>query len=192
MPAMTRNNTKDQLADAFLEQLREGVPINKIRIRSLTEACKLDRQTFYYHFKNIQELSIYVYDRNLKSVFGNADDPVGAWKENTLSILENMSSQHDLRETIAPILGEERMRKELLARMRAEVELVFLPRLVDAGMPKDDARQRTHFVAYLLESILTGWITKDIDESPIDILDHIEEMLNDYAAGVKLRLGKTK
>ena len=53
-------NTKQILADA-LDRLLEKKPLEKIRINDLTEACGVNRQTFYYHFHDIYELVEWMY-----------------------------------------------------------------------------------------------------------------------------------
>lgn len=187
---MVRAGMKDRLADAFIAALHSGTAPGEIRIRTLTEACAVDRQTFYYHFANIHELSAYAYDRELSRVFDGEEAPSTAagWKERVNRILSTLDDQTELRSTIAPMLGEEPLRKALLKAVASEVERVYLPRLEEAGLSAVDARQRAGFVAYLLEAVLTGWITGELDEEVPVILDHIEEMLLDYAAGVELRL----
>lgn len=188
---MARISTKNQLADAFIDALRDGTPPGKVRIRTLTDACALDRQTFYYHFKDIHELGAYAYDRALAHVFdaGRADE--GApddWKRRVSGILASVEDQPDLRRIIAPMLGEEPMRKALLKAVTAEVERIYLPRLEQTGLKATAARERAGFVAYLLEAVLTGWITGEITEEVPVVLDRIDEMLRDYTAGVELRL----
>ena len=62
---MTRasEHTRRQLADALRHKLATK-PLQKITIRELVEECGLNRQTFYYHFKDIYDLLrwMFIYD----------------------------------------------------------------------------------------------------------------------------------
>ena len=49
------DNTKSLLAEAFRQLMKEK-PLNKIRVHDLTEKCGINRQSFYYHYKDIYDL----------------------------------------------------------------------------------------------------------------------------------------
>lgn len=51
MPA----NTKTMIAETFFN-LAKGKSIDKITVTDLVERCKISRQTFYYHFKDIMDV----------------------------------------------------------------------------------------------------------------------------------------
>ena len=58
-------DTKKAMANA-LRACMQSSPIDRISIKEITDACGLNRQTFYYHFKDIYDLIkwMYVYDIN--------------------------------------------------------------------------------------------------------------------------------
>ena len=49
------NRTKDAIADAFLELLKER-PLSKITVKDIVDRCGINRNTFYYHFEGIPSL----------------------------------------------------------------------------------------------------------------------------------------
>lgn len=51
--------TKQEIAEAFLLLINK-YPLNEITIDSLSKACGINRNTFYYHFNNIADLIEYV------------------------------------------------------------------------------------------------------------------------------------
>lgn len=53
--------TKLLLAQA-LKKLMQKVPLDKISVQDLVDACDLNRKTFYYHFKDKQELICWIFD----------------------------------------------------------------------------------------------------------------------------------
>lgn len=50
------NDTKAQIEKTFLELLNDK-PIGQISIKDLTEAAEINRNTFYYHYKNLPDLT---------------------------------------------------------------------------------------------------------------------------------------
>lgn len=51
MPSLTRN----AIVQAFLHLLEER-PLSKITVKNIVDVCGINRNTFYYHFKDIPEL----------------------------------------------------------------------------------------------------------------------------------------
>ena len=185
------HKTKEALADALMEMLSCGTSLHKVKVRELTEKCSVDRQTFYYYFKNVNELAQYAYEREIKTVFsskGIDDISQLGWKERALNILTIFEGRPMLRKSILPALGDKAVRVELWNLFYKEMEQAFLPHLIEAGMAEDDAAGHTKYITYMLESTLMGWLNEEVVLSATEILDGIEEMLSDYVAGVSVRL----
>lgn len=53
-------DTKVALAKALAERMLDD-PIEKISVKSITDKCGLNRQTFYYHFNDIYDLAQWMY-----------------------------------------------------------------------------------------------------------------------------------
>ena len=51
-------NTTKLALEASLKELLRTKTIDKITINDLTEHCGISRMTFYYHFKDIYDLSL--------------------------------------------------------------------------------------------------------------------------------------
>lgn len=62
-----RGVTDELLADALFACL-ETTPIDKISVKSITDECGLNRQTFYYHFHDIYDLIRWILEREAKRV----------------------------------------------------------------------------------------------------------------------------
>ena len=56
-----------------LYQSMQTMPIDKISIKTLTDICGLNRQTFYYHFKDIYDLVCWMYVTHINEVLDRAD-----------------------------------------------------------------------------------------------------------------------
>lgn len=184
--------TRESLADALVGLLSQGVPLGELRVKQITDACGVDRQTFYYYFKSIPQLAQYVYERELERAFGRQSAQDGdqrGWKERVGQTLNWLADNPALKEMIVPSLGDKGLREEIWKLVYRELELEFLPKLLAAGMESGSARERCRYIAHMLESALMGWLNGEIVAEPTRVLDCIEEMLEDYLAGLGARLG---
>ncbi len=65
--------TKLLLAQA-LKRLMQKTPLDKISVQDLVDACVLNRKTFYYHFKDKQELICWIFDTQFAALHDTNND----------------------------------------------------------------------------------------------------------------------
>lgn len=64
---VTSYNTKKMLGNT-LKKLMQKKPLNKISISEITSECGVNRKTFYYHFEDIYDLLMWVFDEEAVEV----------------------------------------------------------------------------------------------------------------------------
>ena len=62
------SKTKDAIVSAFLE-LVEHEDFDRITVTDLVEMCDISRQTFYYHFDDIDQMLCYAFERETKIIY---------------------------------------------------------------------------------------------------------------------------
>ena len=62
------SKTKDAIVSAFLE-LIEREEFDRITVTDLVEMCDISRQTFYYHFDDIDQMISYAFDVETKKIY---------------------------------------------------------------------------------------------------------------------------
>lgn len=183
--------TKRALADALLLILRAGTPLRRISIRSITALCGLDRQTFYYHFKNIYELAEYTYDRELSKLFGIEsieDLDTVDWHmrmEKTLSVVEQNPA---LRDSLIPALGESSLRSYLDETFQDALKREVVPTLVAGGVSNAEAGRDVKLLSCSITAILLAWITHDIECSATEIISDTTRIIEDCIEGAIARV----
>ena len=60
--------TKEALASA-LRQMMTVKPIDKVTVKDIVEICGVNRQTFYYHFDDVDDLLEWVFEQDSDRVF---------------------------------------------------------------------------------------------------------------------------
>ena len=184
-------DTKDALAQALLKLLLDGKTLSSVRVKELTDACGLDRQTFYYHFKNMSEAAQYIYERELRVMF--EDEGISSleelnWKTRIGRMLMLIDEKPHLHDILVPVLGDSALRKKIYSLIYAELEKELLPHLLETGMDSATCEDRASYLTYMLESVLMAWLNREVELDVPIVLDRIDEMMRDYVAGVRQRI----
>lgn len=64
------NKTKDLIIDSFLSLVKEK-DLEKISVTDIVEKCQISRQTFYYHFDDINEMIKWAFDQETDVLCAN-------------------------------------------------------------------------------------------------------------------------
>ncbi|MBP3222946.1 MAG: TetR/AcrR family transcriptional regulator [Actinomycetaceae bacterium] len=62
-PKDMKNNARTRIENAFWELLKQTEDYNKLTINALAKQARVNHNTFYYHFSNIEELAQILCDR---------------------------------------------------------------------------------------------------------------------------------
>ena len=93
------NITKRALSHA-LKTLVSQYPLNKLTIKHITVQCGINRQTFYFHFRDIYDLVEWTYAEEASSAIGNvrtAMEAVYALLKVDRGVPEVFNSVYDIR-----------------------------------------------------------------------------------------------
>ena len=80
-----RTDTDRMLAEA-LRACIQDMPIEKVSIKMITDACGLNRQTFYYHFRDIYDLVKWIYLQDVQDAMA-ASRACDTWEETIRVVL---------------------------------------------------------------------------------------------------------
>jgi len=79
--------TKRSIINAFL-QLRSRKPLEKIKVKELTELANINKATFYLHYSDIYHLSEFLERETVQSVIKGIEHPKYIFSENRTFIKE--------------------------------------------------------------------------------------------------------
>ncbi|MGX7024385.1 TetR/AcrR family transcriptional regulator C-terminal domain-containing protein [Vagococcus hydrophili] len=79
------NLTKKALSQALKESMNH-LPFEKITINDVTQEAGVSRNTFYYHFSDINELLAWTFDNEIVKGLENYED-LNTWNDGLLSVL---------------------------------------------------------------------------------------------------------
>lgn len=160
------NVTKKKLAEA-LQKLTIEKDYEKISVQEISQAADLNRQTFYYHFKDKAALLCWTYmETGLYALTENLS--LDNWEEAVLEMLKQIKENSDFyQKTVMEdpdVLMNQfiQLTQTLFIRLFDEVDQEKL-------LSGTDKRFYARFLSYGCGGILIDWIKEDYPEPPITI-----------------------
>ena len=148
MPA----NTKSMIAETFFN-MAKGKSIDKITVTDLVERCKISRQTFYYHFKDIMDVLEWAMRETVKrtlerSLEASSDrEAMGSFVsmmvENRGFIRRLLNSQH-----------REQTERIIVEGLRSYLQKAYLLRAPRHTIDRTDLELLLDFCAYGLAGLM--------------------------------------
>ena len=153
-----REDMKSVIADTF-SQMLEKEDIDKITVTKLIGECRISRQTFYYHFKDIMDVLDWTFRESMKELVHKsleADDPVGA-----LTTFVSYVRRHKVK-----------LERLLYSRRWAQIEGLLVDsaasylaemvhyRMTDVPISYEDMEVTLRFYAYGMTGILLQYVGK--------------------------------
>lgn len=159
------DRTRIALADA-LKEMTETMPLSRIRVVELCKRCGVDRRTFYYHFRDIYDLTAWIFDQNVNDAierFGGH-----ACLEALVLALERVREELGFyRRALAEDSQNALGRHILNANVRLYVREVQYLRDTELLSREDEFAIGYHCFASL--GIIRRWIFADNDLSPREV-----------------------
>ena len=173
--------TKLALRDA-LHRVMARKPYNKITISDITTECGVNRMTFYYPFKDLNDLMEWWLRDAILSAAGenfSADN----WEETVLTLFDRAYDGRDF-----------------LLRMYDSIDLMFLHRVLESSaqelcmrvlrehmqrlpiheqLPERDAQLLAEVFSYVLLGVFFNWLENGMKEDPSYLVNRCSLLLHD-------------
>ena len=168
--------TKRAFASSLKKMLAKK-PLEKIRIIDITEYCGVNRQTFYYHFKDIYDLLEWVYTNEaMKALEGKKT--YDTWQQGFSKIfnyiLENKEFVLNTYNSVS---------REYLERYLYNETYLLLIGVVDEKSKGISVRDKdksfiADFYKYAFVGLVIDWIRKGMREDPNDIIQRLNILIS--------------
>ena len=172
--------TKQAIAVAFLHLMAEK-PYNKITVNDIVSACGINRNTFYYHFRDIPDLLESILNtggEQLATDYGDLDDPLDCLRPMIEYILQ-------YKKIVLNVYRSENREQFLhqLDRLSLRVAIRYLERIgSDTELLPEDRALLTRFYKSLLVGVTLDWLEHRMS---YDLLERAEQLLALYPGAGK-------
>ena len=171
--------TKRAIA-ASLKELTKRKAFDKITIHEITEFCGLNRQTFYYHFKDKYELVDWIYYNETISIIMQ-DLTYENWDQKVLLMLKNMKQDKYFYESTLKLSVESGFRNYLF-RIATELFMDIVGRIeLNTDYLENEKTFISEFYAFGIVEVIISWAQHGMRETP----EYITKQLVNVAQGTK-------
>lgn len=173
---MSQLTTKKAIAAAFKELLLEK-PISKVTIGDITQRCDINRQTFYYHFKDIRDLVewICICDGD-KALSDNKT--YDTWQEGFLGVFDMMIKDKPFVMNICCYVSSELITNNLYRMVFPIIYNVVDEKSKGMIVTEEDKTFIADFYKYAFVAIVMDWIKKGMKEDPKEIVKNVSWLLD--------------
>lgn len=182
---MKTNDKKQLIAEKYL-MLLEKNPNDKITVSMLIRECGLSRQTFYYHFRDILDVVVYIFRESLSESIvkcGEDEDPRDGIRRFLISVDESRR--------LIKNLGDSRYSKEI-ARCVTDTIAEIAGSILES---ENDAADRysmsdIKFALSLYAHGIQGYILEKIDKNEEIDIEKLTDQLYRFLTGEIRVLGR--
>lgn len=163
--------TKQALADSLKKLLREK-PLDKITVTDIAEDCQVNRQTFYYHFRDIYDLLEWVYAREVAALVGDCKT-YDSWQKGLLRVFQYAQNNRTL-----VLRTYHSVSREVLERSLYRVVYALLIDVVEEcgrglQVRREDMEFLAHFYKYSFVGLMLDWVGDNMREDPQRVIDQV-------------------
>lgn len=169
------SSTREQLGVALKDAL-STTSLDKVTVSGLSSAVGINRQTFYYHFADVYDLAVWVFEVEVANHI-MAHATYGQWADGYRTLLNYMRENFDQTLAVLNSLGHKQRDAFFLGQFRAMMRPIVAELEGDLALAEDD-RQFVidHFAVIVLGHFLR-WLTLNGREDPDILVPRIEKIM---------------
>lgn len=161
------SNTKGKIADA-VEELLCTQPGGKVTVQQVMELTQMNRQSFYYHYQDINDvLRRIVVRRFCDPLKFDPEESPESWCRRGLALVRQ---QKTLIRRISRELGSDRMYELTCPVLRPQVERLLPEKPGQSGLQRDMA---VNAICYSLLCTITGLVLR---REPVEVEPAMEKL----------------
>ena len=169
--------TKKAIASSIKELMRKK-DLQKISVADIVENCGINRQTFYYHFKDKYDLVNWIYyNEVVAAVTQNRIQE--DWSGVVLDVLNGMKREQCFYINALNVTGQNAFQdyffdvtKSLLAEI---IDVIEENKIIDA----EEKNFIAAFYAYGLVGVTVQWARQGMKQPPEEIVQRLSHFIND-------------
>lgn len=168
--------TKKALATS-LKKLLSKKELSKITISNITDDCGVNRQTFYYHFKDVYDLLEWIY---LNEVIQSLDvkDTYDTWQQGFLSIFEYILNNKDFVKNTYNSISREFFLRFIYNQTTELLMNIIEEKSKNLEVKKEDKKFIANFYKYGFVGIVQDWIENGMKENPNNIIKKLDSIID--------------
>ena len=168
--------TKKEIRATFL-QLLEQKPLSKITVKNLVEACGINRNTFYYYYKDIYDLIDDIFNIEAEKVL--SQNPIhGHWQEGCLQSMHYLVGHSMVIKNVFNSIKPEAIKSYLFHYTHNLLRTLCDNIAQGYDVPESDKEFISNFYAHAFVGTFLDWIRGGMKQQPEEVIGIMARMLN--------------
>jgi len=182
--------TKRALAQS-LKKIAVQKPIDRITISELTRMSGVNRQTFYYHFRDIYDLIEWIYTTEAARALGN-NRTYETWEEGLTEILEYILANRSFVMSSYHSLSREHLEQYLYSRTKELMCSVIDELSRNRPLSEEDRTFIADYYKYAFVGLVLDWIGKGMEEDPHELVARLDQVIQGSMQSAVERLSASR
>lgn len=167
--------TKKALA-ASLKKLLKKKPLDKVTVIDIAEDCGVNRQTFYYHFKDIYDLIEWIYlSEALQALDGNKT--YDTWRDGFLHIFKYVLDNREFVLSTYHSVSREYLERYLYNEVYNLLIGVVEEKADGMNVRDEDKKFIADFYKFAFVGIVLEWIGQGMKAEPKSIVEKVNTLI---------------
>ena len=161
-------NTKKAMADALKKAMARR-SLDSITVTSIVEECNITRSTFYYHFADIYDLMIWMFEQEALVLLEKSRD-ADTWSDGLLEVYGYVEQNAAVCRCALESPGAGR---DFLKRFFADSVYGFMMRFIDSlgiAAKKEHKLFIAKFYSEAIVSVLIDWLDDGMKQTPEEMI----------------------
>ena len=186
--AVLSSFTKKEIISTFF-QLLEQKPLSKITVKNIVESCGINRNTFYYYYKDIYDLVDDIFNIETEKV--TSQNPVhGHWQEGCLQSMHYLVEHSMIIHNVFNSISLETI-KAYLFKVAHGLLMTFSDKVTEGKtVSEEEKRFIADFYSHAFVGIFLDWIKGGMKQEPEMFIELMGRMLNGSIYDVLRRSSK--
>lgn len=167
--------TKDELGRVLKNQL-QSKSLDKITVISIVEECGINRQTFYYHFQDINDLCKWTFSRDLTNIISE-NRHEDNWQSGCLATMNYIKDNKNIVKNI--LYSVDRRKFEI--SLKGGADYIMTQVVDEASRDMSVSQEDKTFIVKFYRSVFIGlimdWIDLGMKEDPEIIVHRLNKII---------------
>ena len=174
-----------------LKALMVQKPLNKITVAEIMQSCGMARQHFYYHFEDIYDAVRWMFDQEAVALL-REHEGVMLWQDGLLQLFQYLQENRAVCLCALHSLSREHLKRFFETDVHAIIKDTILQIVAELHYQASDRELALLTEVYVgaLVSMMEDWLLGEIQESPEELIQFVDQLLKDHARGAALRMAE--
>ena len=172
MPKTTKQAMEESLKRLLLQK-----PLNKITISDITEDCKVNRMTFYYHFRDIYDLVEWSCEEDARRAL-NGKKTYETWQEGFYRIFQAVEENKPFIMNVYHSVSREQVENYLYKVTYDLVAGVVEEKAAEMAVRQEDKEFIAHVWKHAFVGLMLDWIRNDMKGDPQELVTRFSAVIH--------------